>query len=208
MNKPVAKPKKTRILNSKLLPIAALVLIVLALLFMATPLLRASGGFQRNGNFVNQNNGQTPPQNGFQVQIGGPQGQAGGSQGQALPGQNGSNLTNRPFAVRGGFLGGVTGAIVYFAALLVSLAAALGMVSTKRWGQVLGIIMAVLYGLVGLVSLLPILLLGSAGLRNPFSLILGIAHVLLALAVIVLASIPARLMATPAVTDQPPVTSS
>jgi len=82
------------------------------------------------------------------------------------------------------------------------------MVSTKRWGQVLGIIMAVLYGLVGLVSLLPILLLGSAGLRNPFSLILGIAHVLLALAVIVLASIPARLMATPAVTDQPPVTSS
>ncbi len=201
MNTPVAKPKKTRILNSKLLPIAALVLIVLALLFMATPLLRASRGFQRSGNFVIQNNGQASPQNGFQVQVGGPQGQA-------LPGQNGSNVTNRRFAVRGSFLGGITGAIVYFVALLVSLAAALGMFFTKRWGQVLGIIMAVLYGLVGLVSLLPILLLSSAGLRNPFSLILGIAHVLLALAVIVLASIPAKLATTPAETNPPPVASS
>jgi hypothetical protein len=201
MNTPVTKLKKTRILNSKLLPIAALVLIVLALLFMATPLLRVSRGFQRTGNFVIQNNGQASPQNGSQVQ-------AGGQQGQALPGQNGSNLTNRRFAVRGSFLEGVTGAIVFFVALLVSLVAALGMLFTKRWGQILGIIMAVLYGLVGLVSLLPILLLGSAGLRNPFSLILGIAHVLLALAVIVLASIPARLAAAPALADLPPVANA
>jgi hypothetical protein len=110
--------------------------------------------------------------------------------------------------VRGGFLVGVTGAIVFFVALLVSLVAALGMLFTKRWGQVLGIITAVLYGLVGLVSLLPILLLGSAGLRNPFSLILGIAHLLLALAVIVLASIPARPTAAPALADLPPVANA
>jgi hypothetical protein len=201
MNTPVAKLKKTRILNSKLLPIAALVLIVLALLFMATPLLRASRGFQRTGNFVIQNNGQGSPQGGFQFQAGGPQGQG-------LPNQNGANPTNRQFAVRGSFLAGVTGAIVFFVALLVSLVAALGMLFTKRWGQVLGISMAVLYGLVGLVSLLPILLLGSAGLRNPFSLILGIAHVLLALAVIVLASIPAKPAAAPALADLPPVANA
>ena len=52
----------------------------------------------------------------------------------------------------------------YFVALLLSLVAALGMLYTKRWGQVLGIIMAVLYGLLGLVSLLPILLMSSRGI--------------------------------------------
>lgn len=201
MNTPVAKLKKTRILNSKLLPIAALVLIVLALLFMATPLLRGSRGFQRGGNFIIQNNGQGSPQGGFQFQAGGPQGQG-------LPNQNGANPTNRQFAVRSSFLSGVTGAIVFFVALLVSLVAALGMLFTKRWGQVLGIIMAVLYGLVGLVSLLPILLLSSAGLRNPFSLILGIAHVLLAVAVFVLASVPARPAKNLVVTDQAPLAGS
>jgi hypothetical protein len=199
MNTPDGKPIKKRVLNSKLLPIAAIVLLVLAVLFMATPLLRTARGFQNSGNFVPQGSGQTFPQNGLQ-------GQGNGSSG--LPGQNGSNFPNRQFAVRAGFLAGVTGAIVFFVALLVSLVAALGMLFTKRWGQVLGIILAVLYGLVGLVSLLPILLLGSAGLRNPFSLILGIAHVLLALAVIVLASIPARPAKKPVVTDQAPVAGS
>lgn len=191
------KPIKTRILNAKLLPIAAVVLIVLALLFMATPLLRTSRGFQRSGNFVQQGNGQTVPPNGVTTQGGG------------LQGQGGSNVPNRQFVVRGGsILGGITGAIVFFLALLVSLVAALGMFFTKRWGQVLGIIMAVLYGLVGLVSLLPILLLGSLDLRNPFSLILGIAHVLLALAVIVLASIPAKKGSIPVVAGPPPAASA
>ncbi len=197
MSTPDAKPIKTRILNAKLLPIAAVVLIVLALLFMATPLLRTSRGFQRSGNYVQQGNGQTFPQNGLPTQ------------GSGLQGQGSSNFPNRQFVVRGGaFLGGLTGAIVFFMALLVSLVAALGMLFTKRWGQVLGIIMAVLYGLVGLVSLLPILFLGSLGLRNPFSLILGIAHVLLALAVIVLASIPGKKVTTPIVAGAPPAASA
>ena len=190
------KPIKTRMLNTKLLPIAALLLIILALLFMATPLLRTSRTFQRNGNFVIQNNGQAAPQNGS------PDSGAGS---QVLPGQGGSNLPNRQFAVRGGiFLGGITGAIVFFLALLVSLVAALGMFFTRRWGQIVGIIMAVLYGLVGLVSLLPILFLRAAGLRNPLNLILGIVHVLLAVAVIVLASIPAKKGSTPLLADPPP----
>jgi hypothetical protein len=196
MNTPDVKPIKKRVLNSKLLPIAAVVLIVLALLFMATPLLRTARGFQGGRNFVPQGNGQTIPQNGFPAQSSGSQG---------LPGQGGSSVPNRQFAVRGGdFLGGITGAIVFFMALLVSLAAALGMFLTKRWGQVLGIIMAVLYGLVGLVSLLPLLFIGSIGLRNPLNLILGFAHVLLAAAVIVLASIPAKKLITPAVAEESP----
>jgi hypothetical protein len=197
MNTPIVKPIKKRVLNSKLLPIAAVVLIVLALLFMATPLLRQSRGFQRNGSFVLQNNGQTTPQNGFRVQ-------SGGSQGQGLPGQYGSNFQNRQFAVRGNFLGGITGAIVFFVALLVSLVAGLGMFFTKRWGQVLGIIMAVLYGLMGLVSLLPILFIRVIGVGIPMSLILGFAHMLLALAVIVLASIPAKQEAVPVTAEPPP----
>jgi hypothetical protein len=196
MSNPDAQQIKKRNLNSRLLPIAALVLIVLALLFMATPLLRTARGFQNRGNFVPQSSGQTFPQNGLQ-------GQGNGSSG--LPGQNGSNFPNRQFAFRGfSILGGVTGAIVFFGALLVSLVAALGMFYARRWGQVLGIIMAVLYGLVGLLSLLPILLTGSLTFRNPFSLILGIVHVLLALSVIVLAAIPARHVVTPVVADPPP----
>jgi hypothetical protein len=204
MNTPDVKPIKTRVLNSKLLPIAAVVLIVLALLFVATPLLRTGRGFQRSGNFVPQGNGQTVPRNGFSGQGNGLQGQGNGSQGQGS-----TNFPNRQFAFGGvSFLGGITGAIVFFIALLVSLAAALGMFFKKRWGQVLGIIMAVLYLLAGLVSLLPTLLLGSFVLRNPLSLILGIAHVLLALAVIVLALIPAKKVATPVVADPPPAVSA
>jgi hypothetical protein len=196
MNKPVAKPKKIGVLNSKLLPIAAVGLIVLALLFMATPLLRASRGFQRGGNVVLRTNGQGAPQNSSPAQAGGSQG---------LPDQGGSNFPNRQFRVRGGsFLGGITGAIVFFTALLVSLAAALGMFFTKRWGQVLGIIMAVLYLLAGLVSLLPLLFIRVIGVGNPLSLILGCAHVLLALAVIVLASIPAKQEAAPVTAEPPP----
>jgi hypothetical protein len=200
MNTPDGKPIKKRVLNSKLLPIAAVVLIVLALLFMATPLLRPARGFQRSGNFVPQGNGQTAPQNGFPGQ---------GNRPQAVPGQGGSNFPNRQFAFTGiGFLGGITGAIVFFIALLVSLVAAVGMFLTKRWGQILGIIIAILYALAGLVSLLPILFIGSLGLRNPLSLILGIAHEVLAVAVIVLASIPAKKLITPAVAEEPPPAAS
>ena len=62
------------------------------------------------------------------------------------------------------------GTIVYAIALLISLAAASGMFMAKRWGKILGIIMAVLYGLLALVSLLPILLISFMGIRNPLNL--------------------------------------
>jgi hypothetical protein len=208
------KPVKTnRLPNPKLLPIAALLLVVLALLFMATPLLRPAGAFRRSGNFGNRGSGQSVPPNGFVFQGGGSQGQVvpgqgGGSQGQVSPGQGGQNFTGRRFSVFGGLLGGFIGPVIYFIALLVSLAAAIGMFMTKRWGQVLGIIMAVLYFLLGLLSLLPILLTSFTGLRNPLSLILGIVHLLLAVAVIVVASIPTKKVTTVAIPVTPPSVST
>ena len=194
MSTPNPKPVKTKkLLNSKLLPIAALILVVLALLFMATPLLRSSRGFQGGGNFVPRGNGQSFPQNGFTIQGNGAQG------------QGGTNLPVRRFGVGAGLLGGFAGAIFYFVLLLVALAAAVGMFMVKRWGQVLGIIMAVLYLLLGLLSLLPLILTSFLGLRNPLSIILGIAHVLLAVAVIVLASIPAKKVTPPVAAATPTV---
>ena len=175
------KPVKAkRILNTRLLPVAALLLVVLALLFLAAPLIRQSGGFQRTGNFVLQTNGQSAPQNGTSTQG------------------NDTNLTTRRLAVGGGLMGGRGGIIIYFVALLVALTSAVGMLFTKRWGQVLGIILAVLYGLLGLLSLLPYLLMRFLGAPNPVSLILGIVHLLLAVAVIVLASIPGKPASAPA----------
>jgi hypothetical protein len=192
------KPIKTKKLpNPKLLPIASLVLVVLALLFMATPLLRASGGIQRNGNFVTQGNGKTPPRNiipgggGVQRFFGG-----------------GSGASPRRISIGGGRLDGVAGAIFYFVLLMVSLAAAVGMFITKRWGQVLGIIMAVFYGLLGLGSLLPLLLVSFFGRLNLLSLVLSAVHLLLAVAVIVLASIPAKNSSTPVIASPPPVASA
>ena len=84
------------------------------------------------------------------------------------------------------------GPIIGFIALLISLAAALGMLFTKLWGQVLGIIMAVIYFLLAIISLLPSLLLRSFGIRNPLSFSFNIVQVLLAIAVIVLAAIAGR----------------
>ena len=179
-----AKPRKVRILNTKLLPIAALLLILLALLFLAEPLIRPAGGFQRASNFTPPGNGQT----GTTVQGTGPQ---------ALVGPGGSPAQARRVTIGGGILGGRGGVIIYFVALLISLAAAVSMLYTKRWGQVLAIIMAVVYSLLGLVSLLPLLLIRFVGAPNPVSLILGIVHLLLAVAVIVLASIPGKPLLPP-----------
>ena len=171
-----AKPVKAkRILNTKLLPIAALLLVVLALLFQAAPLIRSAGGSQRTGNLVVQTNGQSAPQNGSPA-LG-----------------NGSTLPTRRFAVGSGALAGRGGIIIYFVMLLIALAAAVGMLFTKRWGQVLAILMAFLYGLLGLLSLLPLLLTRFIGATNPVSIILGSVHLLLAVAVIVLASIPGKM---------------
>ena len=166
-----AKPvKPKRMLNPKLLPITALLLVVLALLFLAAPLIRTAGGFPRPGN---GQTGSTIQGTGPQVLVGG-----GGSQGQP-----------RRLTVGTGGRGGI---IIYFVMLLVSLTAAVGMLFIKRWGQVLAIIMAVVYGLFGLVSLLPLLFIRFVGAPNPVSLILGIVHLLLAVSVIVLASIPGK----------------
>ena len=169
------KPVKAKkMLNTRLLPIAALLLVVLALLFLAAPLIRTAGGTQRAGNFVLQANGQSATQNGSSAQG------------------TGTNLTTRRVAVGGGLMGGRGGIFIYFAALLVALTAGVGMLYTKRWGQVLGIILAVLYGLLGLLALLPLLLIRLPEAANPVSLILGAIHLLLAVAVIVLAAIPGK----------------
>jgi hypothetical protein len=167
-----AKPRKVRILNTRLLPIAALLLVLLALLFLAAPLIRTAGGTQRSGNIVLQANGQSATANGAA----------------ATPAAGASPSTTRRIAVGGGR----ATIYIYFVALLISLSAALGMLFTKRWGQVLAIIMGVIYGLFGLVSLLPLLFIRLVGAPNPVSLILGVVHLLLAVAVIVLASIPGK----------------
>ena len=214
------KPNKARILNNKLLPIAAILLLVLALLFVATPLLRGSGisgrsGFTRpaNGQFVPRNGTGTPApggQNGFS-------GQGNGLQGQGFSGQGNSTNTGRTFANRPGssllrlsFLNGITGIIVYALLLLVALAAAVGMFIAKRWGQILGIVMAVVYFLLALVSFLPIILLGFARALNGLTLGLDILRLVLAIAVIVLAVIPPkRIMTQPMPTNPatPPAAS-
>jgi hypothetical protein len=198
------KPVKAKILNTKLLTIAAVILLGLALLFVAMPLLSSTNSFQGGGNFNPQFNGQSPPggQNGFP-------GQGDIPQGQGFPDQSGSTVPNRQFGGGGGLRGfsllsGVRGTIVYAIALLISLAAAAGMLMAKRWGKVLGIIMAVIYGLLALVNLLPTLLISFMGIRNPMNLILGIVQLSLAIAVIVLASIRAKQSAAPIAPATPP----
>lgn len=200
------KPKKIKVLNTKILPIAATLLLVLALLFMATPLLRGSAGFYpsgANGQINRQFNGQQfiPGTGNGTTLPGAPnsfQGQGGNTQGGTFPGQ-GNSTTGRKFINRSGFgvlgigfLSGITGTIVYATLLLVSLGAALGMFLAKRWGQVLGIIMAIIYLVLGLLNFLSMLLLGFLRGFNALSLGLSITHLVLAIAVIVLAVLPAR----------------
>jgi hypothetical protein len=140
-----------------------------------------------------------------------------GSQGQGFTGQGNSTNPARQFGAQsGGLLGfgllsGMTGTIVYAIALLVSLAAAMGMFIAKRWGQVLGIVMAVVYLLLALVSFLPMILLGFLRGLNALSLGLSILHLVLAMAVIVLALIPAKKVlvpVTPSTPAAPPAASA
>ncbi len=198
-------------INSKTLMIAAALLLVLALLFMATPLLRVNGLANRAG-FPRTFNGQAAPngQNGFP-------GFGNGTQGQGNPGtqinpfnpNNPNNSTGRPFANGArslfglGLLSGITGTIFYGIALLVSLAAAVGMFLAKRWGQVLGIVMGVVYLILAVISLIPTILLGFVRGLNFLSLGLTGLHLVLAVAVIVLALIPAKKMAAQAVPVEP-----
>jgi len=212
----VAKPVKVKLLNTKLLPIAAVLLLVLALLFMATPLLRVTGISTNRSGFTRQLNGQTLPggQNGFPTPGTGSQGQVftGPNSGTQSQG-NSTNPTRQFGGLSGGLLGfgllsGMTGTIVYAIALLVSLAAAVGMFITRRWGQVLGIVMAVVYLILALVSFIPMLLMGFMGALNGLSLGLSILHLVLAIAVIVLALIPAKKMLVPATPATPPAASA
>ena len=207
------KPNKVKILNTKLLPIAAILLLVLALLFMATPLLRGSTAFARTGANRQFNGQQFIPGAGNGTTAPGGQ--------NVLPGQGGDipgNPTGRTFPNRPGasligfsFLSGIVGTIVYAVLLLVSLAAALGMFLARRWGQVLGIVMAVIYLLFGLISFLPMLLSGFLGGLNGLSLGLSILHLVLAISVIVLALLPAKKVLaplTPAAPVTPPAASA
>jgi hypothetical protein len=207
-------------LNPKTLTVAAILLMVLALLFMATPLL-PTGQTGAGQQF-------TPP--GFSGQGGGFQGQAPSDgqtgQGVIIPGQGSTtqggtnpNFPNRQFAGRGGgllgfgLLSGTTGTIVYAVALLISLAAAVGMLMTKQWGKTLGIIMGVIYTVIALFSLVPTLLISlltsRMGFRmgNSLSIGLNITHLVLAIAVIALASIRAKPSVAPVTTSaSPPAT--
>jgi hypothetical protein len=203
------KAKKT--LNPTMLTIAAVLLIVLALLFLATPILRLTGGSARGGNFPRQFNGQTFPGNrngtGNGFQNPGGNGTGNGFQ------NPGGTTTTRPFGANRtllslGFLQGTTSLIIYGFALLISLAAVIGMLSLKGWGKILGIIMAVVYLLLSLVSFLPTLLLGRFGFSNPVSLILDILHLVLAIGVIIFALLPAKKAALPTVVTPPPAATA
>jgi hypothetical protein len=194
-----APVKAKKPLNPTMLTIAAVLLIVLALLFLATPILRLTGGSARGGNFPRQFNGQTFPGN-----------RNGTGNGFQNPG---GTTTTRPFGANRtllslGFLQGTTSLIIYGFALLISLAAVIGMLSLKGWGKILGIIMAVVYLLLSLVSFLPTLLLGRFGFSNPVSLILDILHLVLAIGVIIFALLPAKKAALPTVVTPPPAATA
>jgi hypothetical protein len=206
-------------LNSKTLTIGAAVLLVLALLFMATPLLRVTGitGANRTG-FTRRFSGSTTPgaQNGFPGFGTGTQGQ-GNSTNPTTP----TNPTTRQFPAGArsllglGLLSGITGTIFYGIALLVSLVAAVGMFLTKGWGKILGIVMGIVYLILSVVGLIPTILLAFTFARGFNALTLGLSflHLVLAIVVIVLALIPAKKIlasAAPAPVSQatPPAASA
>ena len=199
-------------LNAKTLMIAAILLVVLALLVMATPLVSTTGGGfgNRTGNGTNRTfnpQGFATPQGGY---TGGTGGQGfvpgqGGTGGNTTGGTN-PNYTGRRLngggtsLLRIGFLSGIEGTIIYAGLLLVSLAAAMGMFLTKAWGKILGILMGVVYAALALVSTLPILLSGflSRALgAMALNIGLNVLHLVLAIAVIVLALIPAKKLIAP-----------
>ncbi len=214
--KPVKTPKP---LNSGMLTIAAILLIVLALLFLASPILglnRVGRGSNFNRQFNGQN-GQAFPglpgtgSNGQPFTFQGGQGGNGtGTGGNGFRFQGGTGTNGRTFGRTGllglGLLRGTIGTIIYGGALLVSLVAVIGMLSLKRWGKILGIVMAVIYLLLSLFSFLPTLLFArfGAAFNNPLGLALNVLHVVLALGVIILASIPARNDQMQATTATPP----
>ncbi len=226
------QPIHKKALNAKMLYIAAAILVVLALLFLATPLLRLNRAFAGTGNRTF--NGQTfnggTGGNGFNFNggtggTGGTGGNGfnfnGGTGGTGGTGGNGFNFnggtgstTRRNFAGRNsllrlGFLNGITGTIVYAGLLIISLIAAAGMFFTMRWGKIVGILMGIVYLILGLIGLVPTLLTLAFGVRNPLNLILGLVHIVLAIAVIVFASLPAKKEPiAPMIQSTPPAVAS
>jgi hypothetical protein len=208
------QPKKVKMLNPKMLTIAAALLILVALLFLVTPLLRTSGGFSGRSGLGGPVIVQGNPGQGF------PSGQGGSDQNfQNFPGnQGGQGFTNRPGGViqggpRGGLgfglLGGMGATLIYGIALVLALIASVGMFNIKRWGQVLGIIMAVFYLLLSLLSFLPMLLMMRfVGASNPLILGMNILHLALAIGVIVFASLPGRQVPAPTPVEPPPTGAS
>ncbi len=220
-SRPTKAPKP---LNSTTVTIAAILLIVLALLFLASPLLglnRVAG----RGNFNRTFNGQNLPSGvlpnngtgngqGFQGGTGNGFGQGGtGGNGFGFQGGTGNGFnggTGRTFNRNGllglGILRGTTSIVIYGIALLLSLVAVIGMFLLKNWGRILGIFMAVVYILLTLLSFLPRLLFArfGAAFSNPITLVLNVLHLVLALGVIVFALIPAKKMSTPAMVATPP----
>ena len=199
-------------LNPTTLTIAAAVLLMLALLVMATPLMRVANVVNSTG-ANRQFNGQALPggQNFVPGQGNGLPGQGVPGQDNGSQGQDGTNLPNRQFGSPSSllsftFLGGITAILIYGIALLVSLVAAVGMFLTRRWGQILGILMGVVYLLLAVLGFLPMLLSAFRFNLNPLTLGLDILRLVLALAVIVLALIPARkaVSSLPAAQDAPP----
>ncbi len=221
-------------LNSKTLTLAGILLMVLALLYVATPLLRPAMSLNGRETVTGQEFPAGGPGGGFQVitpnDQGGAQVQDPGTgqsdQGVIIQGSGSDTQTQgqgftqrqftgtRPGGLLGGFgfLNGSNAIIVYAVALLISLAAAVGMLMTKNWGRILGIIMGVIYSVLALLGFLPMLLIGfmmrGSGIRvgGSLNIWLTVAHLLLALAVIVLAAISAKKVAKSEVIVPPPAT--
>lgn len=191
-------------LNTTTLSIAGVLLLVLALLSLATPLVRVSNGIN-GGGFSRQLNGQGFPggENNFQPNQAFPgqenPGNQGGmplpGQGQRSSGQDSQNLPIRQGAgglLRFGLLRGIAGTVVFGLALVISIAAALGMFLGKRWGQVIGIGMAVIHLVLAGLAFLPQILFSFMGRFNLLGIGLDVLRLLLAAAVIILALIPAK----------------
>jgi len=196
----VSSTKTKKPLNATMLTIAAGVLVLLALLFLATPLINGNRGLPGNANFTRPSNGQLPQfnQNGQQNGLPGTStGGTGAVGGQTFQGFQGRQLGNRNFLSAFNLLGGSNRTLVYAIAFLLSLAAAIGMVMTRKWGRILGIVMAAIYILLAIIGLLPQLLFRFVGIRDPIGLIISATQLVLAVVVIILASLPGK--AIPAV---------
>ncbi len=80
----------------------------------------------------------------------------------------------------------------------------------KRWGKVLAIIMGIVYAVIALFSILPTMLFGFAFRfgGNFLSIGLNVLHLVLAVAVIVLASLKAKKDTAPVVPPAAPAAGS